>query len=215
MINHRHLRRFRYSAMRWVFLYMLALLCVEQASSQDPGWPREKTVNGTRPGSITSRRSTPGTISNYSICEWRSPLLPAGGKTQPGVVTAEMQTEVNMDAHTVLLSHPLITGTYFPSLDPAASAKLSQLVESFLPPTAMLTISLDRLAASANKTQTESGRRSQERSSGDLFQLSTRAAASVEWPAGQGPSRELESGVRCELELAAFSGQIDLAVLPL
>ena len=78
-------------------------------------------------------------------------ITPAGGKTQPGVVTAEMQTDVNVDAHTVLLSHPLITGTYFPSLDPASSARLAQLVESFLPPTAMFTISLDRLVASANK----------------------------------------------------------------
>ena len=142
-------------------------------------------------------------------------ITPAGGKTQPGVVTAEMQTEVNMDTHTVLLSHPLITGTYFPSLDPASSAKLGQLVESFLPPTAMLTISLDRLVASANKPKPKAVAAVKNDPPAIYFSFKPALLLQLNGQPVKAPVANSQSGVRCELELAALSGQVDLAVLPL
>ena len=145
-----YLRIFGHSRARLVVLVTLAAVFLEQGWSQDPGWPREKTVNGAH---LVYYQPQVDSWNDFKLLDLRMAITitPAGGKMQPGVVTAEMQTEVNVDTHTVLLSHPLITGTYFPSLDPASSAKLGQLVETFLPPTAMLTISLDRLVASANK----------------------------------------------------------------
>ena len=145
-----YLRIFGLSAGRSVVFVTLAVVCLGQGWSQDQGWPREKTVNGAH---LVYYQPQVDAWNDFKLLDLRMAITvtPDGGKTQPGVVTAEMQTNVNVDTHTVLLSHPLITGTYFPSLDPASSAKLGQLVESFLPPTAMLTISLDRLVASANK----------------------------------------------------------------
>ncbi len=133
-----------------VVLITLAFVCLEQGWTQDPGWPREKTVNGAH---LVYYQPQVDAWNDFKLLDLRMAIAitPAGGKMQPGVVTAEMQTDVNIDIHTVLLSHPLITGTYFPSLDPASSQKLAQMVESFLPPTAMLTVSLDRLVASTKK----------------------------------------------------------------
>jgi hypothetical protein len=131
-------------------LSLLILLCANNARSQDQGWPRQKEVNGAR---IVYYQPQVDGWQEFKRLDLRMAITvtPAGGKMQPGVVTAQMQTDVDLDSHTVLLSHPVIKGTYFPSLDPASSARLDQLVRSFLPPTAMLTISLDRLVASAKK----------------------------------------------------------------
>ncbi len=147
---HQYLRRQWEFVTRSVFFYVFCLICLNAAWCQDPGWPREKTVNGAH---LVYYQPQVDEWNDFKLLNLRMAITvtPAGGKAQPGVVTAEMQTEVNMDTHTVLFSHPLITGTFFPSLDPASSAKLGQLVETFLSPTAMLTISLDRLVASANK----------------------------------------------------------------
>ncbi len=137
-------------ALQSVVFIALPLAFIGRSWGQDAGWPREKTVNGAR---LVYYQPQVDAWNDFKLLNLRMAIAitPAGGKTQPGVVTAEMQTDVNVDAHTVLLSHPLITGTFFPSLDGASSARLAQLVESFLPPTATFTISLDRLVASANK----------------------------------------------------------------
>ena len=127
-----YLRIFGRSAARSILLVAIALASVKWCCSQEMGWPREKTVNGAR---LVYYQPQVDEWNDFKLLNLRMAITitPAGGKTQPGVITAEMQTDVNVDAHTVLLSHPLITGTYFPSLDAASSAKLSQLVGSFLP----------------------------------------------------------------------------------
>jgi hypothetical protein len=131
-------------------LSLLILLGLDPCWSQDPGWPREKVVNGAR---LVYYQPQVDNWQDFKLLNLRMAITvtPSGGKTQPGVVTAEMQTDVDLGSHTVLLSHPVITGTFFPSLDAASSARLDELVRSFLPPTAQLTISLDRLVASAKK----------------------------------------------------------------
>jgi hypothetical protein len=80
-------------------------------------------------------------------------ITPTGGKTHVGVLTAQAQTSVNVDTHMVFLNSPQITGVTFPSLDPAASGQMDALVRTFLNPSATLTVSLDRLAASVKKSK--------------------------------------------------------------
>ena len=78
-------------------------------------------------------------------------ITPTGGKEHIGVATVQLQSSVNMDAHTVLLSNPQVTSLYFPSLDPATTAQMDQLVRTFLNPSATITMSLDHLVASVKK----------------------------------------------------------------
>ena len=59
-----------------------------------------------------------------------------------------------MDDHTVFLSDPQVTSISFPSLDPATTAQMKNLMKTFLNPAATMTISLDRLVASVKKGQT-------------------------------------------------------------
>ena len=80
-------------------------------------------------------------------------LTPANGQSHVGVVTLQMQSTVNMDDHTVFLSNPQVTSVSFPSLDPATTAQMNELMKTFLNPSATMTISLDRLVASVKKGQ--------------------------------------------------------------
>ena len=104
-----YLRIFGRSAARSILLVAIALASVKQCCSQEMGWPREKTVNGAR---LVYYQPQVDEWNDFKLLNLRMAITitPAGGKTQPGVITAEMQTDVNVDAHTVLLSHPLDYG---------------------------------------------------------------------------------------------------------
>ena len=78
-------------------------------------------------------------------------ITPTGGKEHVGVMTVQLQSSVNMDAHTVALNNPQITSLYFPSLDPATTAQMDTLVRTFINPSANITMSLDRLVAGVKK----------------------------------------------------------------
>ena len=80
-------------------------------------------------------------------------ITPTGGKTQVGVLTAQMQTSVNFDTQTVLLSNPQVTSVTFPSLDPSTASRMDALVRTYLNPAATLTVSLDRLVASVKQSK--------------------------------------------------------------
>ena len=129
---------------------ILTFVFVSAAHAQDLGWPRQKIVNGVK---LVYYQPQVDDWQNFTKLDLRMAITitPPGGKTQPGVATATMQTTVDLQAHLVELTNPVVTGTYFPSLPPDAAAKLDALVRSFLSPTASLTISLDRLVASAKK----------------------------------------------------------------
>lgn len=132
-------------------LCIVLLLCVG-ATAQDPGWPREIT-----------KQSAKLIYYQPQIDEWKDykelkgrmavSLATENGKEAVGVVYFQLQTATNVDAHTVLLSNMQITKTYFPSQEPATSARLDQLVKTFLSPDRTITISLDRLVASVDKKQ--------------------------------------------------------------
>ncbi|HUI83418.1 MAG TPA: hypothetical protein VL240_04295 [Candidatus Binatia bacterium] len=118
--------------------------------TQEPRWPQTRTNAG---GVLVMYQPQVDDWKNFQVVDSRMAftIAPTGGKEHPGVATIRMQTSVDMDTHIVTLTNPQITSLYFPSLDPATTAQMDQLVRSFLNPAAVLTMSVDHLAASVKK----------------------------------------------------------------
>lgn len=135
-----------------VIIVALILACVSVVVAQDPGWPRLKTSFG---GKLIYYQPQVDEWDSYKNLVFRMAfsLTPAGGKQVVGVVNIHSDTEVNVDARTVLLSNPVIADTNFPSLDPTKTAEMDKLLRTFLPSDFSTVISLDRLVASVNKSQ--------------------------------------------------------------
>jgi len=134
------------------FAAMLVTLCFATVSAQDPGWPRTIIKPG---GKVVLYQPQVDDWENYQKVDARMAftLTPTGGKQHVGVLTVQMQSTTDTANHTVFLSNPKITSVAFPSLDAATTAQMDQLVRTFLNPSATMTISLDRLAASVKKTK--------------------------------------------------------------
>src|SRR5438477_9332063 len=113
--------------------------------SADPGWPREKYSNGTR---LIIYQPQVDDWKNFQDLTWRMAvsLTPKGGKDVVGVVEMKGNTDVDNVSKVVVITNPAITGTHFPSLDPATAEKMQQLFKTFVPLT--VSISLHRLIAS-------------------------------------------------------------------
>src|SRR5438094_7151745 len=124
------------------------------SGSADPGWPREKFSNGNR---LIIYQPQVDDWKNFQDLTWRMAvsLTPKGGKEVVGVVEMKGNTAVDNVNKVVVITNPEITGTYFPSLDPAAKEKMEQLFKSFVPPT--ISISLHRLIASVPMQQAPAG----------------------------------------------------------
>src|SRR5438876_6911821 len=122
--------------------------------SGDPGWPRAKTSNGNR---LIVYQPQVDNWKSFKELSWRMAvsLTPKGGKEVVGVVEMKGNTDVDNFAKIVMITNPQVTGTYFPSLDPATAEKMQQLVKNFVPPT--ITISLHRLIASLPMPQAPAG----------------------------------------------------------
>ena len=133
--------------------FVLILLSTLIAWAQDARWPRQLTKPG---GKLILYQPQVDDWKNYQELDARLAftLTPANGQSHVGVVTLQMQSTVNMDDHTVFLSNPQVTSVSFPSLDPATTAQMNELMKTFLNPSATMTISLDRLVASVKKGQT-------------------------------------------------------------
>jgi len=144
-------RRISAAAISVVFLLLL-LLPVLPVAAQDQGWPRTITKPG---GTIVLYQPQVDDWKNYQQVDARMAftITPTGGKQHVGAMTVQMQSSTNVADHTVLLSDPKITSTYFPSLDAATTAQMDTLVRSFVNPSATMNISLDRLAASVQKRE--------------------------------------------------------------
>src|SRR5271166_3575768 len=136
-----------------LFVILFFLLPTTLCMAQDQGWPRTITKPG---GTLVLYQPQVDAWTNYQQVDARMAftLTPTGGKSHVGVVAGQLQSVINMDEHTVFLSNPQITSIYFPSLDPATTAQMDQLMRSFLNPAFTTTISLDRLVASVQKTKT-------------------------------------------------------------
>lgn len=135
-----------------LLLLLLPLLLSAAALAQDPGWPRQITKPG---GKVVLYQPQVDDWKNYQEVDARMAftVTPTGGQSHVGVLTVKMKSAANMDDHTVFLSDPQVTSISFPSLDAATTAKLDQLMRTFLNPAATMTISLERLAASVKKTK--------------------------------------------------------------
>src|SRR5213596_3718967 len=94
--------------------------------SGDPGWPREKYSNGTR---IIIYQPQVDDWKNFQELTWRMAvsITPKGGKDVVGVVEMKGNTDVDNVSKVVVITNPQITGTHFPSLDPATTQKMEQL----------------------------------------------------------------------------------------
>ncbi len=131
---------------------ILVLAFVNVSTAQDPGWPRQKSSPA---GKLVYYQPQVDDWKNHTDLNFRMAfsLTPTGGKQVVGVLNIHGQTDVNVDARTVLLSNPTIVATHFPSLDATTAAQMDQLVRTFLPPKSSVVISLDRLVASVAKSQ--------------------------------------------------------------
>ena len=120
----------------------------QPAPVQDPGWPRQRSQQGNR---LITYQPQVEEWKNFQDLRGRMAfsLSPAGGKAVVGIVYLSAHTDVDTDQHMVYLSNIQITKTDFPSLDPATTAQMDQLVRGFLPPT--FEISLHRLTACVPK----------------------------------------------------------------
>ena len=136
-----------------VLSLLIALTFLSAAWAQDPGWPRQITKPS---GKLVYYQPQVDDWKNYQTLDARLAftITPTGGKMQVGVLTVQLQTSVNMDTHTVVLSNPQITSVTFPSLDRARSTQMDTLVRTYLNPAATMNISLDRLVASVKKSKT-------------------------------------------------------------
>ncbi len=138
---------------RTVLTITLLLTFASVCVAQDPGWPRQKTSSA---GKLVYYPPQVDNWLDHKSLDFRMAfsLTPTGGKQTIGVVSVMAQTDVNMDERTVLLHDSQITKTDFPSLDATSAAQMDQLVRTFLPSTASVLVSLDRLIAAANKPTT-------------------------------------------------------------
>lgn len=128
----------------------IALLLSVSMLAQDPGWPRKNAKAG---GTLISYQPQVDDWKDFRTLTWRQAfqLTPVGGKQVVGAATMTGTTIVDNDRHMVVIQSIQVTRTFFPSLDPAKSAQMDQLLRSFVPP--MVNISLERVVASIPKTQ--------------------------------------------------------------
>ena len=135
-----------------ICLLFFGVALVGVATAEVLTWPRQITKPA---GKLVLYQPQVDDWQNFQQLDGRMAfaITPTGGKTHVGVVSVRMQSAVDIDAHTVFLSNPQITSVSFPSLDPATTAQMDQLVRTFINPAATLTISLDRLVASAKKSK--------------------------------------------------------------
>ena len=119
-------------------------------SPADPGWPRQQTNEH---GRLVYYQPQ---IDDWNFKEVSFRLAfaftPKQQKTEViGIVVMRAQTDVNVDDRDVVLSNFEVTETHFPSLAPDKAAAMDKEVRSFFPPGHTVSISLDRLVASARK----------------------------------------------------------------
>jgi len=131
---------------------MLVLTLVTVSTAQDPGWPRQKVSPA---GKLIYYQPQVDDWLGHTDLRFRTAfsLTPTGGKEVIGILNIHANTDVNVDARTVVMSNPVIAETHFPSLDASTAAQMDQLVRTFLPLNASVVISLDRLVATMSKSQ--------------------------------------------------------------
>ena len=129
---------------------LLALTTAVTVSAQDPGWPRQIVKPG---GTLVMYQPQIDDWKDFISITWRQAfqLTPTGGKQVVGAVSLQGSTSVDTATHVVLFYNMNVLNTYFPSLPPASTAQMDQLLRTFIPP--YINISLDRVVAYLPKAQ--------------------------------------------------------------
>ena len=131
---------------------VLATICAMGAAcrAQDTGWPRRVVKPS---GVLIAYQPQVDDWQNYQQIIWRMAfeLTPTGGKKVVGAAAMQGSTWVDHDTHMVYINGAFTSNTYFPSLDPATSAQMAQLLNDFLPP--VITISLERVVSYMKKPE--------------------------------------------------------------
>jgi len=129
---------------------LLLLTTVVAGFAQDPGWPRK---NSNPSGTLISYQPQVDDWKDYVQITWRQAfqLTPAGGKQVIGAATLKGTTNVDNDKHMVVVYGIQVLNTYFPGLDPVATAQMDELLRTFVPP--VVNISLERVVACIPKPQ--------------------------------------------------------------
>ena len=118
---------------------------VEGFYFQPAGWPRQLTNQG---GQLVYYQPHVGDWKDFKDLTFRMALYltPKGGQEVFDVVNIHGLTDVSVDQHRVVVQNLSITGTSFPSLDPATAKTMDQLLRTFLPSTHTITMSLEHLS---------------------------------------------------------------------
>ncbi|MFZ1034729.1 MAG: hypothetical protein WAN72_22260 [Candidatus Acidiferrales bacterium] len=111
---------------------VLLLIGTAPCFAQDPGWPRKVEKPG---GTVIAYQPQVDEWKDFTDITWREAfqLTPTGGKQVIGAATFSGTTNVDKDKHMVTIYGIKVTNTYFPSLDEASSAKMDQLLRTFVP----------------------------------------------------------------------------------
>jgi hypothetical protein len=130
---------------------LTVVVCSAASQDQDPGWPRQHVEGG---ATLLNYQPQVDEWKNFTDITWREAfqLTPAGGKTVLGAAKLNGTTNVDNEKHMVVIYGIQLLDAYFPGLDPDTSAKMKQLLLSFIPP--VVNISLERLIAYVPKPQT-------------------------------------------------------------
>ena len=129
-------------------MLLMVLLACSYVLAQDSGWPHKNVQAG---GTLITYQPQVDDWKNFTTLTWRQAfqLVPTGGKQVIGAATMTGTTNVDNDRHLVTIYGIQITNTYFPDLDQVTSARMDQLLRTFVPP--VVNISLERVVASVPK----------------------------------------------------------------
>ena len=90
---------------KWLFLFFVMMTVAATAAADDPVWPRQITKPG---GKLVIYQPQVDDWKDFQQVDGRMAftITPTGGKTHVGVMTVQLQSAVNMDAHTVCPHQP-------------------------------------------------------------------------------------------------------------
>jgi hypothetical protein len=133
-------------------LSVRALAVTSNPPPADPGWPRERA---NAQGRLVYYQPQVDAWTNFKDLEFRMAFsfTPKGAKEIIGVLELQAETTVNMDDRGVLISNFKIKEVKLPGMDPTKASATEQTVRSFLPPDHTVTMALERLVASVEKSQ--------------------------------------------------------------
>ncbi len=132
------------------YVFALVFICSFSAFSQDPGWPRQLTHNGSVLVLYTPQVED---WPEYKTLNFRMAfsLTAYQGKEVVGVLYLTSATTVDTYTRMVTIFNLQVTGVHFPTLNATDTAAMAQIVRQFIDVTKVVTISMDRIVAATPK----------------------------------------------------------------